>query len=164
MSGTGKEVAELVEKDLKVKAAKGEYLGIVEERKIRFEVFVKEYLEWSQANKAKRTYTLGRNVSKSQLIPFFQGKFLGGITTKDVENYKVLRARTLQPQSVNRELGVLRTMLSKAVDWRYLRRNPATGVKELKAQKRPLNIYSLRFLQADDHLFAFLQASGLCRV
>ena len=50
---TGLAMAEPVEKDLTVKAAKGEHLGIMEEHKIRFEDFAREYLEWSQANKAE---------------------------------------------------------------------------------------------------------------
>ena len=54
--GPDRQIAELVVQDLKVKAAKGEYLGITENRKIRFEVFaLKEYLPWCETTKSATT-------------------------------------------------------------------------------------------------------------
>ena len=130
--GPDKETAELVIKDLQLKAARGEHLGIMEERKVRFEDFAKEYLEWSQANKAVRTYETDQHFISRQLIPFFQGKYLASIKAKDIEDYKTLRLRTIKPRSVNRELGTLRSMFTRAVEWQFIKAHPMEGVKDLK--------------------------------
>ena len=75
--GPDKETAELVEKDLKVKAANGEHLGIMEEHKIRFEDFAREYLEWLQANKAERTYKVDEHIINRRLTPFLSRAICG---------------------------------------------------------------------------------------
>lgn len=47
---------------------KGEYLGIMEERKIRFEDYGEELLKWSEANKAPKTYQADERVVRSSLL------------------------------------------------------------------------------------------------
>ena len=135
--GPDKETAELVEKDLKVKAAKGEHLGIMEERKIRFEDFAREYLEWCQANKAERTYQVDQHIINRRLTPFFQGHYLASIKPKALEDYKTHRFRTIQPRTVNRELAVLRSMFTRAIEWQFLKAHPMAEVKDFKFQERP---------------------------
>jgi len=164
--GPDKRTAELVEKDLKVKAAKGEYLGIVEERKIRFEDFAKEFLEWSEANKAPRTYDADRRLVERFLLRLWGGKYLANIRAKDVETFKTLRLGTLKPRSVNRELGTLRSMFTRAVAWQYIKDHPMKSVKELKYQKRTPAFLTLeqvdKLLEACEHpllrLFVLLAA------
>jgi hypothetical protein len=50
--GPSKQLAELALKDVELKIARGEYLGIYEEKKLTFRQFVPEYLGYSQAKKA----------------------------------------------------------------------------------------------------------------
>ena len=152
--GPDKETAELVEQDLKVKAAKGEYLGIMEERKIRFEDFATDYLEWSKANKAERTYITDQCIINRQLTPFFQGTHLAGIKPKAIEDYKTHRLRTIQPRTVNRELAVLRSMFTRAIEWQYVKAHPMADIKDLKYQKRPPAFLTL------DQLDQLLEACG----
>ncbi len=160
--GPDKKTAELVEQDLKLKAARGEHLGIMEERKVRFEDFAKEYLEWSRANKAERTYKTDQHIIDRQLTPFFQGHYLASIKPKVVEDYKTHRLRTIQPRTVNRELGTLRSMFTRAVEWQYIKTHPMAGVKELKFQKRPPAFLTpdqvIQLLEACGqlHLYAFV--------
>ena len=135
--GPDKETAELVEKDLTVKAAKGEHLGIMEERKIRFEDFAREYLEWSQANKAEGTYKVDQHIINRRLTPFFHGQYLASIKPKAVEDYKTHRLSTIQPRTINRELAALRSIFTRAIEWQYVKAHPMANVKELKFQKRP---------------------------
>jgi integrase len=143
MIGPDKEVAELVIKDLQVKAAKGEYLGITAERKIRFGDFAEEFLKWSEANKAPMTYVADERVVRKLLKPLWRGKYLAGIRTKDVEDFKALRLQEVAPRSVNREIATMRSMFSKAIEWEYLTKHPMEGIKELKYQKRPPTFLTL---------------------
>lgn len=66
------------------------------------------------------------------LTKFFGDRKLFQITAKSIEEFKKSRKDTLTKGlkkersnvSVNRELGVLRRMLNKAIEWRWLEKNP----------------------------------------
>lgn len=164
--GPDKKTAELVEKDLKVKVAREEYLGIIEERKVYFEDFAEEYLKWSKANKAPTTLAHDLNTVHTHLIPFFQGKYLAGITAKHVEDYKTVRAGLVKPRTVNRELDTLKSLFARAVEWGYLKVHPGEGVKKLKFQQRPptyLTSEQLEKLLAaceEPYLYTFVALGG----
>jgi integrase len=129
--GPSKKLAEQVLKDVQLKIAKGEYLGVYEEKKIIFEDFAKQYLEYSKANKAFYSYKRDITSIKS-LISFFAKNYLFEITQQMVEKYKAERLKEVEPATVNREVGCLRHMFNKAIDWGYLKKNPVLGVKKLK--------------------------------
>ena len=138
--GPDRTMAELVVKDLEVKAAKEEYLGIVEQRKVRFTDFtLKDYLPWSEANKAVSTYAADQRCTSSHLIPIFGKRFMSSITPKDLEDYKTHRSRFVKPRTVNRELDLLKSIFSRAVEWGVIREHPGKGVRKLKFQKQPPN-------------------------
>ena len=152
--GPDKETTELVEKDLQVKAARGEHLGIMEERKIRFEDFAREYLEWSQANKVEGTYKVDQHIINRRLTPFFHGQYLASIKPKAVEDYKTHRLSTIQPRTINRELAALRSIFTRAIEWQYVKAHPMADIKDLKNQKRPPAFLTL------DQLDQLLEACG----
>jgi integrase len=128
--GPNKKLAEQVLMDIKVKKAKGEYLGVHEVKKIAFTDFLQEYLAWARVNKAQKTYELNRFCG-DRLRELFTGH-LAGLTAKQAEGYKVLRRADVSPATVNRELALLKHMCTKAVEWGYLKSNPLKSVKFLK--------------------------------
>jgi integrase len=135
--GPDQELAELVVKDLEVKAAKGEYLGIVEERQIAFKGFCGDYLKWARANKTLSTVARDESTINKHLIPWFGATNLPRITPKQIEDYKGHRVAKAKPRTVNRELDTLRSMFSRAVEWGWIKQHPCTAVKRLKYQKQP---------------------------
>jgi integrase len=142
--GQSKKVAELTLKDIEVKIAKGEHLGIHDNKKILFESFGNVYLEYAKTNKADKTYEL--NVSNLHALnPCFHEMYLSDITPQDIERYKAERLKQVLPASVNRDLTCLRHMLNKAVEWGYLSASPMKGVKLLKEPPG-----RLRFLSKDE--------------
>jgi len=130
--GHSKKLAMQVLKDVQLKIAKGEYLGIFDEKKIPFEEYTKQYLAYSKANKAWSTYQRRDRFSIDNLISFFKGKYLFEITPEMIEKYKATRLEKVTPASVNRELACLKHMYTKAIEWGYVKSNPAKGVKLLK--------------------------------
>lgn len=140
--GPDKKTAELVERDLKVKEAKGEYLGIVDERKVRFEDFAKDFLKWSETNKARKTF-LNDERPIQALKSHWKGKYLASIKPKDIEDWKALRLLSVSPRTINRDLAALRSLFTKAVEWGFLKEHPMKGVKGLKYQKRPPTFLTL---------------------
>src|SRR5919202_7000672 len=78
--GPSKQVAELALKDVELKLARGEYLGIYEEKKCTFRQFAPEYLSYSQANKAPGSYHRDQGIIETRLTPFFGDQYLSAIT------------------------------------------------------------------------------------
>lgn len=64
---------------------------------------------------------------------------------KGAEAYLDRIQRPMKPASVNREMAVIRHMLSKAFDWGIIQENPAKRVKMLKGE-----VKRLRYLMPDE--------------
>ena len=103
--------------DIKGRIIRGEYLGIYEEKKILFEDFATEYLEYSKANKARSSYRRDTTSFKVHIIPYFKGHYLAKITAKMIQDYKTQRAQQANVAGVNLELCALKNCLRKAVEW-----------------------------------------------
>jgi len=143
--GPSKKLAEQVLKDVQIKIAKGEYLGVYEERKVLFENFTKEYLEYSKTNKSFSTYQRRDRVSTNRLEKAFHGYYLHEITPKMIEDYKAERLKEVTPTTTNKDISCLKHMYTKAAEWGYLTRNPA---KEVKLLKEPPG--RLRYLEPEE--------------
>ena len=130
--GPSKKLALQVEKDVQIKIAKGEYLGIYEDKKIYFDKYGQQYLEYSKANKAWSTYKKRDWTNINHLTSFFKNKYIFEITPRLIEKYKVMRLERVAPATVNRELACLKHMFTKAIEWGYVKTNPAKSVKLLK--------------------------------
>jgi len=130
--GHSKKLALQVLNDVRLKIAKGEYLGIYEEKKITFKDYAKQYLDFSKANKALSTYKRHDRVNIAHLKDFFKEKYLFEITAQMIEKYKAVRLEKVAPATVNRELASLKHMFTKAIEWGFVKTNPAKRVKRLK--------------------------------
>lgn len=143
--GPSKKLAMQVMQDVHVKMAKGEYLGVYDEKKVPFEEFSQQYLAYSKANKAWSTYKRRDLVNIGHLDLFFNEKYLFEITPQMIEKYKADRLEKVTPASVNRELACLKHMYTKAIEWGYVKASP---VKTVKLLKEPPG--RLRYLKADE--------------
>ena len=130
--GPSKKLAQQVLQDVRLKIAKGEYLGVYDERKIFFEDYAEQYLAFSKDNKAKSTYLRRDKVSVAHLTVAFEGRYLFDITPRMVEKYKAKRLEKVAPATVNRELACLKHMYNTAIEWGYVKTNPVKSVKLLK--------------------------------
>lgn len=159
--GPNRKLAEQVLMDIELKQAKGDYLGIYEEKKIPFADFARDYLEFAKSMKAPSTYA--GNVREMQRLRRAFDVYLPKLTAALIEKYKVQRSQEVKPATVNRELALLKHMLTKAVDWGYLKQNPAKSVKLLKEPPGRLRYLEPeeieRLLEAcDDPLAPYLRA------
>jgi len=153
--GRSKQIAELALKDIEVQIAKGE-IGFVQEDRSIFD-FLKQYLEFSKTNHSPATYNRYRAI-----IDHFQRFLdqhpritkLSHLKPKLFEDYKTWRrtsyvmpngqpinegqeppetaTRGAKTNTINMELGTLRTIFNQAIKWEYLRENPTKGVNMLK--------------------------------
>ena len=128
--GPNKRVAEMAEQDLKLRAARGEWLGIEQVKRITFEAFFDEFMG-RQAGKAPSTIK-NYQMARKHLVGFFGNRYLSAIRPKHVEDYIQERAKVASFGSVNLELRLLKAILNTAVRWGYLKESPAAGVKPLR--------------------------------
>lgn len=139
----------------------------VEPKKITLEEFIgiwmKTYAE-GEGEIRPSTLTQYRGFFKNHLGPTFGPKQLTAITVKDVQDYKARKLNELKekkgadgevelvprnsPQSVKHHLRLLRQMLRHAIDWGYLRANPAEKVKNPTIAKRETDALSPEEFQA----------------
>jgi hypothetical protein len=69
--GPSKRVAEMALADVQVKKAKNDFLGVCGPKKILFNDFAIEYLEYSKANKARSSYERDVVIIQKHLVPLW---------------------------------------------------------------------------------------------
>jgi len=100
---------------------------------VLFDTLMKRYLEW--ANYHHRRPDRDMSASKP-LLSFFGGRYVNEITLWLVEKYKAKRKEEgRKPETINKELGVLRRMFNLAVEWTLISTNPIRGMKLVKVQR-----------------------------
>lgn len=113
-----KRLADLALKDIEVKIAKKEHLGIQDYGKTLFSTFSEKYLDYSKANKRPKSY--GRDVINiKHLNNHFRNYYLHEIRPELIEKYKAKRLEKVSPASVNREVANLKNIYTKAIEWGY---------------------------------------------
>jgi integrase len=154
--GPTKKDAEKVIRKKTTEIIENKYLDIRKDPDpVKFHNFEKEYVQWSKAN--KKPSTCKRELYIIQLFDAeFKGKDLQDITTWQIEKFKSKRKETCKPASVNRELLLLKHMLSKAVEWKRMKENPGRDVKCLKGMTK-----RVRFLMPDEIQKLLSKCDGL---
>ncbi len=127
---------------LKADILRGEY-RFKKDRKIRFEDFAEEYLDYAKIN--KRSWSRDES-SLKRLLPFLGDLLLSKITPRHIEEYKKMRLDKVKPSTINRELICLKHMFNIASKFgKFDDKNP---VKEIKFfQERQ---YIMRILDKEE--------------
>lgn len=98
--------------------------------------FVEEdYLPWADNNKKQPRHDHG--ITRIWLkLPSLKGKSVREVSQFDIESAKIARrksisryGRTVEPQTVNRELIIISSLFHRAQEWHYRNDNPCKGVK-----------------------------------
>lgn len=149
--GTKKKDAEEALSRIKVQIAAGEFVS-PEERKreaasgpesVLFADFARdEFLPWSETQHSRNHYERQGLALRLHLIPYFEGRHLHEISTKQIEDFKSMRLRAryvrgtkkkpVNKATVNRELSCLKMLFRKAIEWGKSEENPAREVKLFK--------------------------------
>ena len=110
--GPDKRLEETVLRKRQVEIAEGKYLDKRQVPRCTFNELAALYLPWAQTNHRSYTATKSR---VALLCQAFGDRQLGEITPLIVDGYISRRAAELKPATVNRDVGVLRHMLVKAM-------------------------------------------------
>ncbi|MGA7869386.1 MAG: tyrosine-type recombinase/integrase [Candidatus Binatus sp.] len=122
--GPSKRVAKEVLDGILGSVARCQHLGIVAESAVSFNDFAELWKQRVTPTLRPHTQTRWFGIIENHLKPLFVGA-LRSITSSAVEGYAARRLEAgANPQTVNRELSVLRHMIKRAVRWEYLTRDP----------------------------------------
>ncbi|MHB8155594.1 MAG: tyrosine-type recombinase/integrase [Candidatus Omnitrophota bacterium] len=132
-STIGKKTAERILTKIETQIIENRYLDIKKEPRIKFEDFVQEYLKIH--SERKKSYHTDLQIT-NRLTRYFGDKYLSEIRQIDIERFKTERTKQVKPGTVNRELSVLKSMFSRAVEWSRAIENSAKGVKKFKENNR----------------------------
>jgi integrase len=122
---------------IKADILRGEY-RFKKDRKIRFEDFAKEYLDYAKIN--KRSW--GRDESSlKRLLPHFKDILLSKITVRHIEEYKRMRLDKVKTGTINRELASLKHMFTIAEKLgKFDGKNPVKQVKFFQERQYVMKI------------------------
>ena len=122
---------------IKADILRGEY-RFKKDRKIRFEDFAKEYLDYAKIN--KRSW--GRDESSlKRLLPFFGNMLLSKIAVRHIEEYKRMRLEKVKTGTINRELASLKHMFTIAEKLgKFDGKNPVKQVKFFQERQYVMKI------------------------
>ena len=139
---------------VKADILRGEY-RFKKDRKIRFEDFAREYLEYAKVNKK----SWGRDESSlKRLLPFFGDCPLSKITVRHIEEYKRMRLDKVKSRTINRELASLKHVFTIAEKLgKFDGKNPVKQVKFFQERQYVMKILDREEINqlidaATDHL------------
>jgi site-specific recombinase XerD len=107
------------------------------------EKYIELYMtKWSRPRKSRRTHEYDQ--SNLDRYPKHFARELSKITPAQLSDYIQYRTQHCGISTVNRELGFIKAFSNKAVEWGYLSRSPAAGLKAFKQRPRVPRFFSKR--------------------
>jgi len=135
------EMAETNLRKIQTLIDEGRYLEMKKVSKETLEEVSKRYLKWCEDVRQKDLR------SKKQRIEVIKDKLrkdtsLSKITRASIERFQAERLSSLsgksdsplKPATVNREMALLKHLLTKAVEWNIIEHNPAKGIKTVQGE------------------------------
>lgn len=163
--GRSRAVAELVEKDLSVKIARQEYLGIFEADTTPFSEYARDWLERKKVTVTQSTYRDYRSTLEVYAIPHFGQTPICQVAQRDVMDF----LDTLQKLSAKRKNNVMvpiKCLLADAKRRGDIKENPCDTIRRFKEEKPfidPLSFPEIKlFLEnVHAHYLAYFTAAFL---
>jgi len=136
--GLNRKFAEIALNKRKTEVVENRFLDKKKVSKIKFSDMVEKYIEiYLKVNRP--TWWKSEKHNLRHLNAFFGEKNLHEITTLDVEKFKIERMNIVGKNSVNKNLGCLRAIFNKAIEWKLLEGvNPVHNKQFFKLENRRL--------------------------
>ena len=141
---TSQRKAEAVLLQRRMEARQGRYQG--PRKDYKFKELAQEYLVWAEG----RYNTLRDRKSRiAQLLSVFGNLPLGAVNTRRIEKYQSERLTHVGPAGVNRAIGLLKHMFTKAVDWQMVSPYVRESFAKVKQLQEPAG--RTRFLSVEEY-------------
>jgi integrase len=112
--------------------AQGKFKLLPKRGSPRFEAVSEKYLNLISIH--KRGHSVEGYIVKT-LNAFFGKSRVCNLTAEDAERYKAMRSPLVKPATINRELTLVKHILTKGVEWKLIAENPFRGVRNLNVPK-----------------------------
>jgi len=145
--GTSKAVAVLVEKDLHLKTARGQYLGIFDTNGTPFSEYAKEWLERKKMNVSQSTWRDYKSTLEAHAIPHFGRMPLNQIRRRDVEEF-LDKLGALSAKRKNNVMVPVKNIFNDAMRREDLRDNPCQLIRRFKEEKPLIDPFSFPEMKA----------------
>lgn len=96
-----------------------------------FQEIATRFLSHQKARLTPKAYEREKGIVENHLSNFFTGK-LSAIRRVDIQRYITKRIGEVSAHSVQKELNILKHLLSLSVEWEIIQFNPAQGIKPPK--------------------------------
>ncbi len=136
--GPNRKEAETVLNQRLYEVRTGIYPVLRRRTRMTFRVFAEEWEAKHLVMVRESTKCSYRRLLKYHLLPAFGDRVLSGIARADVQDF-IARAAApgaLAPKTVNNALGLLKEMLSAAVEWGFLPSSPIHRLRKLRRPRR----------------------------
>lgn len=113
-----------------------------QQTKVTFNDFSKTWLEtYAEGRVRASTHLRYKQLLQVHLLPYFADFNLNTIHAEDVQKYLSVKLKEgkVSPTTINRTRTLLREMFKHAIQWEYLRENPAQYVAPLRIHRREMN-------------------------
>jgi integrase len=163
--GTSKAVAVLTEKDLQLKIARGQYLGIFDTNHTPFSEYAKEWLERKKMNVSHSTWRDYKSTLEVHALPHFGRMPLNQIRRRDIEEF-LDKLGALSAKRKNNVMVPVKNIFNDAMRREDLRDNPCQLIRRFKEEKPLIDPFSFPemkvFLDAvDPHYVAYFTTAFL---
>ena len=145
--GTSKAVAVLVEKDLQLKIARGQYLGIFDTNGTPFSEYAKEWLERKKVNVSQSTWRDYKSTLEVHALPHFGRMPLNQIRRRDVEEF-LDKLGALSAKRKNNVMVPVKNIFNDAMRREDLRDNPCQLIRRFKEEKPLIDPFSFPEMKA----------------
>jgi integrase len=157
--GPSRGVARIALKDVEVRIAKGEWLGIVEEKKVRFKEYASKWLEEREIRLRRSTQVEWRSAFSKYLLPRLGDLYIAQIKEENIEEF-VSSLPHLSNKRINNILVPLKILFKTATRRKEIKENPCQYIKPLKVGKAQIDLLTFeevrRFLKkVDPHYHAY---------
>ncbi len=139
--GRSKAVAQLVEKDLLVKIAKREFLGIFEADATPFALYASAWLEKKKPTIARSTYGDYLSIWKRHVLPHFANMPLCRVTRREVEDF-LGTLTDLSAKRKNNIMGLLKCLFNDAKRRGDIRDPPTDDIRRFREEKPAIDPFS----------------------
>ncbi|EDP73902.1 tyrosine-type recombinase/integrase, partial [Hydrogenivirga sp. 128-5-R1-1] len=116
---------------------KGKIILLSEGKKIKLSEFIEEYLEWCRENRSDETFKKAQYVL-NKFKDYIGDIYVKSINKKHMDDYiSKLLSEGLSRTTANIHIRTIKSALTKAVEWEYVKEHPLRGYKLLKIQQKP---------------------------
>ena len=137
----------LVEKDLQLKIARGQYLGIFDTNGTPFSEYAKEWLERKKMNVSQSTWRDYKSTLEVHAIPHFGRMPLNQIRRRDVEEF-LDKLGALSGKRKNNVMVPVKNIFNDAMRREDLRDNPCQLIRRFKEEKPQIDPFSFPEMKA----------------